>query len=291
MNLRTRLRAALADPLHPLCIGLAIVLATVAMHALEVPFLRMMGWGNEAAPVYHELPLVQPAVLAGGIEVAEGILQFNGHSARGVWSGQVTSALLALLFLYVIGPGLLVWGLLARMRYRDHQPVRGGATAVILALAIGGCSVVMLLPAPVYAIASNTIHAAMVRDSESSAVRDGLDLELYLMARKAQVRFFSSASGRWQRHSWMAKDGSGRPAIRIEDLVDTFPGRAVQDTAGLRIGDETYTLHVDRCDSITIVGTIPWRGFSFSEVKDSHPVRPLRLVMGVTPETVHTVLE
>ena len=159
MNIKTNMRRVLADPLHPVRIVLYIAVAVLILSPMQERLLRFAGWGNKAAPVYQDLLPAYPAILAGEIERSEGILEKAGASARGIWSGQVASALLTMLFHYVVGPAALVWGLRAWFRYRHRERVRGGATAIAFALAIGGFTLFSILPSPVYAIKGSRMQA------------------------------------------------------------------------------------------------------------------------------------
>ena len=291
MKIKIDLRAALKDPLHPIRLGLYIMLAIAIMVPLQEELLRLAGWGNIAAPVYYELPPAYPAVLAGGIEMAEGRLHSLGTSTRGMWSGQVSTALVTLLLAYVVGPAVLAWSLRARSRYRQRIPVRGGATSIALAMAFGGALAAAVLPEPVYAIAGTRQLAMLSRDDRFTERCEGLETELYAMARRAQIRYFRSGTKRGQGHSWLTGDRSGTPAIHIGDLLDTTAGQVPADTMTICLGNRTFSLCVERADSLTIRGTVPFEGNDRLPDPPEWLPHTIAMVAGVTPLVVHMVEE
>lgn len=291
MKVRIDFRPVLKDHVHPVRIALYIIVAVVILLPLQEKFLLGAGWGNRAAPVYNELPPAYPAVLAGGIEIAEGRLQFVGASARGVWSGQVSTALVALLIAYVIGPAVLVWGLRARSRYRRHIAVRGGATSIALALAFGGSLLATVLAEPVYAIVGTRQLAMLSRDDRFAENFEALETDLYAMARRAQVKYFRSGKTRGHGHSWLSGDGSGRPAIHIADLLDPATARVPVDSVTVRLGNTPFSLHVERADSITIRGVLPFEGDSRLPNPPEWMPHVIAVVVGVTPLKVNMVEE
>lgn len=291
MKTRIDLRAAWKDPLHPIRIALYVMLGIAILIPLQERLLRMAGWGNKAAPVYYELPPAYPAVLAGGIEMAEGRLHSLGASTRGVWSGQVSTALVALLVAYVVGPAVLAWGFRARSRYRQCIPVRGGATSIALAMAFGGALVAAILPEPVYAIVGTRQLAMLSRDDRFTERCEGLETELYAMARRAQIRYFRSGTIRGQGHSWLTGDRSGTPAIHIGDLLDAPAGQVPADTMTICVANRTFSLNVECADSLTIRGTVPFEGDDRLPDPPAWLPHTIAMVVGVTPLNVHMVEE
>lgn len=287
MKTRIEIRDAWNDPLHPLRIALYVVIAIAIVVPLQERFLILAGWGNKASPVFDQLPAAYPAMLAGGIEFAEGRRESLGASTRGVWSPQVSTALVALLVAYVIGPAMLVWGLMARGRYRRHVAVRGGATSIAFALAFGGALVVTLLPEPVYAIVGTRRIASLSRDQRFIEKCEGLESELYAMARKAQVRYYRSGGARGVGHSWLAGGRPGAPAVRIADLIEHPDVQLSADTMTMHIGPMTFTLSIDRADSLTIRGTVPFEGAERLPEPPAWLPHTIAAVAGVTPLTVN----
>jgi hypothetical protein len=291
MKVRIDLRPVLRDHVHPVRIALYIMAAIVILLPLQEKILHRAGWGNKGAPACNELPPACPAVLAGGIETAEGRLQFAGASARGVWSGQVSTVLVALVIAYVVGPAALVWGLRAWSRYRQHIAVRGGATSIGLALAFGGSLLATVLAEPVYAVVGTRQLAMLMRDDRFRERYDALETELYAMAKSAQVRYFRSGTMRGHGHSWLTGDRSRTPAIRIGDVLDAAAGRVAADTMTVCLGSTTFSLHVDRADSLTIRGSVPFEGNVRLPDPPEWTPHTISAVVGVTPLNVNMIEE
>jgi hypothetical protein len=291
MKIRIDFRRVLTEPLHPVRVALYIGLAVLLMGPVQNRFMRITGWGNQAAPVFHMIPDVQPAFLAGAIEVANGLLQWSGSSVRENWPGPVASALVVMLFQYVVGPAVLVWGVRSWARYRRHEAVRGGATMIGVALAIGGFCLVTILPAPVYAIKGSQVHASMERDQQIIAAADALELELYMMGRKAQVRYFCPGGKRERQHSWLAHGRDHAPGIRIADLLDGTPGVVPTDSMTVRINDRTISLRVERSDSLTIRGEVPIEEGTLVFDPAGRPQYSMVISVGVNPTALNSVFE
>jgi hypothetical protein len=290
MKFKIDIRSVLTDPLHAVRIVLYVIVAAMLFVPLERVFLESAGWSESVGQVFSPLPPAQPPILAGGIEVQEGVLGFNGHSARGIWTRQVTTALAAIIASYLICPTLLVWGIRARARYRNNVPVWGGATSIALALTFGGFSLLTILPAPVYAIVSGQTYAMMDRDCRSSEMLDAVSLDLYMMARKAQVKFFLSGDGREKRPSWFTQGASGKSAIDISSLLP--PGKTATSADSVYVsGDGSrFTLRVERADSLTIhVIRDPEGSRHDADASEGTPTM-LQMCAGVTPEHVNMVL-
>jgi hypothetical protein len=291
MRSRIDLRPVLTDPLHPVRIVLYIVCAAVLLDPVQSLLLQAAGWERSPGPVFTVFPPAQPAILAAGIEVQEGILQFNGHSARGLWTGQVTTAPVAIILSYLIGPALLVWGFRARARYRQDLPVKGGATTIALALALGGFSLCTVLPAPVYALIGARTKAVMMRDNRSSDVVDMMSVDLYMMARKAQVLYFLSGDSRDRMPSWLSLDGSGRPGIGIAGLITPGGQPHSGDSVFVSANGTRFSLHVERADSITIHAVQDWEGTGSEGGAADGTQKPLQMCIGVTPDNMNMVMQ
>ena len=271
MRSRIDLRPVLTDPLHPVRVLLYIICAAVLLE-----------------PV---LPPTQPGALAGGIEVLDGVLQFNGQSVRGVWTGPVTMALVSIVVLYLIGPALLVWGIRARARYRQNIAVRGGATVIAFALTLGGVSLLSVLPAPVYALLNAQTKSMMMRDSRSVDNMDMMSVDLYMMARKAQVRYFLSGSPRDAKHSWFPPDASGKAGLSMADLVSADRKAFSGDSVYVSPNGTRFSLHVEHADSLTIYGVADWEGMGPEGLSSDGTQKALQMCIGVTPDAVNMVLQ
>jgi hypothetical protein len=291
MRSRIDLRPVLTDPLHPVRILLYIICALVLLEPVQSLIIRKAGWAGSYRPLFTVFPPTQPADVAGGIEVLDGVLQFNGQSVRGVWTGPVTMALGAIVVLYLIGPALLVWGIRARARYRQSIPVRGGATAIAFALALGGVSLLTVLPTPVYAIIGARTKTIMMRDSRSSDNLDLMSVDLYMMARKAQVRYFLSGNPRDAKHSWCSPHGSGKAGISIADLVTADRKAFSGDSVYVSPNGTRFSLHVEHPDSLTIYGVREWEGMGPWGLSSDGTQKPLQICIGVTPDNVNMVMQ
>jgi hypothetical protein len=290
MKFKIDFRPILKDPLHGFRIVFYVIAAAVILVPLQRALLHGAGWGEPIGQVFSLLPPAQPPILAGGIEVQEGLLGFNGQSARGIWTGQVTTVLAAVIVSYLICPTLLVWGIRARTRYRNKMPVRGGATSVVLALTFGGFSLLTILPAPVNAILSGRTYAMMNRDCRSSEILDAVSVDLYMMARRAQVNFFLSGHDREKKLSWLTPGTSAKSAIDISSLLP--PGKASTSPDSLYVsGDGSrFTLRVERADSLTIHVIRDTEGSGLEGDAPEGAATRLQMCAGVTPEHVNMVL-
>jgi hypothetical protein len=256
MKMRIDLRAVLADPLHAVRIILYVVCATIVLGPLQQFFLMKIGCGEPVVALTPGLTPVQPPVLAGGVEVREGLLQFNGATARGLWNGTITSVMMSMVFAYLVGPALLVWGLRARGRYRMKDPAAPGATKIAVALAVGGFSVVSLLPSLGLAYRSTATYESMVADNAASEELDSMSTTLSLMARKAQVAYFVAGEP-WQLSgSWQLSDGSKQPALSIVQLIEPGVDAMITDSRHAVIDGRSYELAVVRADSLILRGQV-----------------------------------
>ena len=291
MRSRIDLRPFLTDPLHPVRVLLYIICATVLLEPVQSLIIHKAGWAGSYRPLFTVFPPTQPADLAGGIEVLDGVLQFNGQSVRGIWTGQVTMALGAIVVLYLIGPTLLVWGIRARARYRQNIPVRGGATAIAFALALGGVSLLSVLPAPVYAVINARTKTIMMRDNRSCDNVDLMSVDLYMMARKAQVLYFLSGDTHNKKPSWLSHDRSGRPGIDIASLMTSGGKGSPRDSVFVTANGARYSLHVENADSITIHAVQDWEGMGPEGVAADGTQKALQMCIGVSPDHMNMVMQ
>lgn len=291
MKFRIDLRSALKDPLHGIWIGCYIGAVMIAFGPVQDSLMRFAGWGDPAAALAHAIPPAQPAAMAGGIEVDEGILQFTDHTARGIWSGRVTATLAAILISYVIGPALLVWGIRARARYRQRITVRGGVPVIAAALALGGMTFAALVPSPLLALSGQRTHAMLVRDFRYGETLDDLNVELYVLARNAQVRYHRSGDPRGGGHSWLEAGHAGPGSLHVADLLDPACRAQVTDSDRVMIGPQVFSLHVERADSLTLRGTVTCEPSSWSSANEAGTLDTLSMVVGVTPLHVNMILE
>ena len=290
MKLKTDFRPILADPLHGVRIVLYIVVLAAVFVPLQKELLRAAGWGRSFDGGNPVFSLAQPAILAGGIEVQEGIHHFNGKSGRGVWSGQTTSVLIALVLTYILGPALFAWGLHARAQWRRNPLGNAGVTRIALALSFGGMSLVSIIPAPMYAVISNTTYGTMVHDCRVSAVQDKISEDLFQMARRAQVIYFLPGKMGGGNQSWLAPDRSGNPVIDISRIV--LPTQSAECDSLCGSGCETvYSLSIERADSLTIRGVRTETDVQPADsVARAEHTGKIEMCVGVTPDRVNLLL-
>jgi len=290
MKLRIDLRPVVADPLHGARIGLYILLLAAGILQLQRFLLQGAGWGRSIDGASPWIALAQPPLLAGGIEVQEGIQHFNGKSGRGVWTGQTTSVLVSVVATYVLGPALFVWGLRARARRRQNPLREAGATTIAAALTLGGLSLVSIIPAPMYAVMSSRAHSTMVHDCQVSAMQDEMSEDLFQMARRAQVIYFLPGGMGGGNQSWLAHDRSGKPVIDISRILLAAPSADVDAVLSCSRNCSKYSLRVERADSLTIKGVTEGSDVQGTD-GDAESVHAAKVQMciGVTPDRVNVV--
>lgn len=290
MKFKIDFRPVLADPLHGVRIVLYVLFLVVVFFPLQKVLLHKVGWGHSFEGATSLFYLAQPAILAGGIEVQEGIHSFGGNSNRGVWSGQITSVLVSIISAYILGPALLAWGLRARFRRRRNLSGNAGVTWIAIALTLGSLSLVSIVPAPVYAIIGSETFKMMANDCVRSERQDYMSDELFMMARKAQVMYFLPCEMGGGNQSWMARDGSGNPVIDISGVLP--PAQAGEDDRGQSPSGSggRYSLHVERADSLTIRGVLAEAGVEGSGVEGSSDQSArVEMCVGVTPDRVNII--
>ncbi len=257
MRSKTDFRAVLTDPLHWMRIVLYVVIATVVLGSLQHYVNRRSSQGGWCAVLNTLIPMADPAVLAGGIEMIEASNAFAGYGSRGVWRGDITAVMMSMVFLYIVGPTLLVWGLRGRARFRRHEPGTPPAAVIAVAIAAGCCSVMLLVPGFRYAYSTIGEHerdiARVAAMEDEAALKD----EMLLMAHKAQVAYFVAGEP-WQvGGSWQMSDGSRQPALSIVQLIDPGAIAVIKDSRHALIGGRSYELIVERADSLTLRGQCP----------------------------------
>lgn len=291
MKFRINFRPVLTDPLHGVRIVLYILLLTVVFLSLQRVLLKGAGWAQSFDGANPLSVLAQPALLAGGIEVQEGILHFNGKSGRGVWNGQITFVLMLIILTYVLGPALFAWGLHARARWHRNLSGNVGATRIAFALALGGLSLMSIIPAAMYAVISNATYKTMVHDCQVSAKQDNMSVELFQMGRRAQVIYFLPAEMGGGNQSWLARDGSGNPVIDISRIqIPTQSADDNPDLYGAGNGNR-YSLRVERADSLTIRGVSVEIDVQGADgVARGDYAERVEVCIGVTPDRVNVVV-
>lgn len=257
MKLKIDLRPILTDPLHWVRIVLYVTVAMVAFSSLQHAINRRSSQGGWCAVLNTIVPMLDPAMLAGGIEVEEAMNAFAGYGSRGVWRGGITAVMTSMVFLYLLGPTLFVWGLRARVKYRQGGSGAPHAAVIAGALACGGCSLLMLLPGLYSAYAAIGEREQDVWRSKAMQEECALLEEISLMARKAQVAYFVAGEP-WQlAGSWQMSDGSKQPALSIVQLIDPGVDAVIKDSRHAVIRGRSYELIVERADSLTLRGACP----------------------------------
>lgn len=257
MKLRIDLRTLIADPLHWVRIVLYVLVAMVAFASVRLYINRHSSQGGWCAVLNDVVPIADPVVMAGWIEVEEAVHAFAGYGSRGVWRGTITGVMTSMVVLYLIGPTLLVWGIRARARWRPGEPGTPHAGVIAAALVFGICSVTMLLPGFFSAYAAIEGHEEDLVQQAVGAEECTLLTELTLMARKAQVAYFVAGEP-WQlAGSWQMSDGSRQPALSIVQLIEPGVDAEITDSRHAVIGGRCYELVVERADSLTLRGTCP----------------------------------
>lgn len=290
MKMRIDLRPLLTDPLHGVRIVLYIVCAAIALGPLQQSLLSRISIGDHMFSTNLGFPPAQPPLIAGGVEVGEGILQYSGGTARGVWNAPVISVMMSMVFVYLVGPSLLVWGFRARARYRMKDPSASGATKIAVALAVGGFSVLSLLPGLGVAYSSRATHEIIVADNEASRELDCMATSLSLMARKAQVAYFVAGEP-WQlAGSWQMSDGSKQPVLSIVQLIEPGVDAVIADSRHAVIDGRAYELVVERADSLTIKGECAAAHPKMSSLSGEREASMPGMCVGVTPYKVNMVL-
>lgn len=251
------LRPVLSDPLHWVRIVLYILIATVAIASLQHYVNRRSSQGGWCAALNNVLPMADPAVLAGGVEMVEASRAFAGYGSRGEWRGEITGVMMSMVFLYLVGPTLLVWGVRARARRRRGESGAAPVTAIAVAIAVGCWSVLMLVPGFQYAYAT---FGEFERETARAGARleeEALWNEMMLMANRAQVAYFVAGEPWEVRNTWQMSDGSRQPALSIVQLIDPGAVAVIADSRHAVIAGRSYELIVERADSLTLRGTCP----------------------------------
>lgn len=286
MKSKIDLRPLIADPLHWVRILLYVLIAMVAFTSVRLSISRHSSQGGWYAALNDVVPIADPALLAGWIEVEEAVHAFAGYGSRGVWRGTITGVMTSMVLLYLVGPTLLVWGIRARARWRLREPGTPHAGVIAAALVFGLCSVMMLLPGFFSAYAAIEDHEEDLVQQAVAAEECTLLTELTLMARKAQVAYFVAGEP-WQlAGSWQLSDGSKQPALSIVQLIEPGVDAEITDSRHAVIGGRSYELVVERADSLTLRGTCPpvIVGENGEPVFESGGERSI--AMGITPASL-----
>jgi hypothetical protein len=163
--------------------------------------------------------------------------------------------------------------------------------AIACALALGGFTLSTVIPAPLYAIVGDRTHATILRDIHQSELLDELSVDLYMMARNAQVKYHRSGEPRGGEHSWLAQERGRTTSLRMSDLLDASRSFTCVDSACVIIDQKTFAVHVERADSITLRGTVTCEATSWAPARSINPQDTLAMVVGVTPLQVNMIFE
>lgn len=285
MKSRIDLRRVLADPLHWSRIVLYVVIATVVIGALQHYVNRRSSQRGLYEVLNNVIPMADPAVLAGGIEMVEASRAFAGYGSRGEWRGEITGVMMSMVFLYLIGPSLLAWGVRARMRRRRGEPSSAPVAAIALAIAIGCWSVLMLVPGFSHAYATFGESAQETARAAAGEEESALWTEMMLMVNRAQVAYFTAGDPWEVGNSWQMSDGSRQPALSIVQLVDPGVVAVIKDSRHAVIGGRSYELIVERADSLTLRGTCPPIPLNENGEPIFNDNGARALTFGITPST------
>jgi hypothetical protein len=257
MKFKIDFAKAASDPLHPLRIIILIALFSAGVYSLEKWFILKSDWGQAPwRPVYGlALHASQPQLISAGIRIQEGIDRWRGNPENRHWRAELTILLALLVFSFVLGPALFVWGLRARARWYRYLPARRGTVRIATALAIGGFVVISQASTLILAFQSQSRFNTMLEDNTSAAERDAMSTELIQTATNAQVLYFLPKSEGGCGMSWLAPHASGRPAITLSDIRPAkLPTSKVTERAFPQ-KPKIYVLEVYRSDSLSILGT------------------------------------
>jgi hypothetical protein len=257
MKFKIDFAKAASDPLHPLRVIVLIALLSAGAYSLEKWFLPKTDWGQAPWRPQYGLALhaTQPQMIAAGIRVQEGIDRFSGNPENRQWRAELTILLALLVFSFVLGPALFVWGLRARARWYRDLPARRGTVRVATALAVGGFVVLSQASTLILAFQSQSRFDKMLQDNTSAAEQDAMSTELVQMGRTAQILFFLPKSEGGCGMSWLAPDASGRAAINISDIQPMQLPTAKVIEPAFPQKPKSYVLEVYRSDSLSILGT------------------------------------
>jgi hypothetical protein len=232
--------------------------------------------------------LAQPAILAGGKELVEGMKHFTGHSGRGVWDRDVTMILLSLIATFLVGPACLAWGFRARARYREQPNGGPGPVRIALAVAVGGVSLCTITISPVLTFVSCSSYQSMVRDSRRNEGMDVMTVGLYRIAQKAQTSYFLPASEGGCAGSWRGAN-TAEPLFDVQAIQKQGMAKDAYWLEGRPEFKPKYHVQVDRPDSLTITGTMDFDSASAIDA-DSASLRSL-MIAGVTPDHINMVYQ
>ncbi len=269
------------DPLHWLRIGLYIAIVAAVLIPLAHLIVSLAGWN---ATGWGGLTIGYPAIVVGGIRVAEGIARFKGEMRAIAWQSQYTWVILSLCISGLILPALFLWGVRARARWRLNPGGRGLLAMITVALTIGGMALVNLLSAVPLSITAWRVMEKMRDDNTLSAENDLLVDEVSLMATKARVHYFLPASRGGGGGGWMSRDNSQTPTITLADIE--LPSTAPQTIwdRGAYHGPHSFVLEVVNPDSLVIWGVGSGPSLSGADLpnKDGRRGR-LQVHIGVVP--------
>lgn len=297
MKFKIDLSKAAADPLHPARIIITISLLSAAvlllallaagMYSMEKAILQQYDGQRDLWTEFSTLVLTasQPQVIAARIRSQEGIDRFGGIQEERQWQGDLTGLLALLTLVFLVGPSLLVWGIRARARWYHAPPPRRGTVRIAAALTIGGFVVLSQAATIIAAIQSQKRFTLMMEDIRSSAEWEALSSEAVLMARKAQVLYFLPPKDGGCGMSWLASDGSGKPAITLSDIRPAgIPSSKITEPFYPQ-QPKSYVVEVYRSDSLSIRGT----GNAPGLIDDSRKLDNAKVHITVTPDKITTL--
>jgi hypothetical protein len=297
MKFKIDLSKVAADPLHPFRIIITIALFSAAvlslallaagMYTMEKAILQHYDGQRDLWNEFTTLAVrtSQPQVIAAEIRAREGINRFHGIQEQRRWRGELTALLALLAFIFLIGPSLLVWGIRARARWYRAQHPRRGTVRIAAALAVGGFVVLSQAATIIMAVQSQGRLNTMVENAIASAERDAMEVEAIQMARKAQVLYFLSPKDGGCGLSWLAPDGSGRPAITISNIRQAgIPISKIMEPFYPQ-KPKSYVVEVYRSDSLSIRGT----GNATGLIDDRGTLDNVQVRIDVTPDKLTTV--
>lgn len=286
MKKKIDLRAVFTDPLHAGMIAVYIVVVMMIVIPVQHAIMVRSSAGWWYATLNTIMPPLLPPEVAVSAEIEEAVHRIQGWDHHGAWRSVVTSMMSTMVISYLVGPSLFVWGLRARARAREHAAGWVRTTAIAVALAFGGGSVIALLPSVLNAYQFHRAHEETVSNVAKGKAGDRLSDELFMMANRAQVAYFVPENPGEQAGSWQCTDGSARPVLSIARLIPPGTEASMIDARHAVIGDMSYELVIETPDSLTIRGKCM---ASISEVTgDNAPSDSVRsgLLLGVTPDCV-----
>ena len=294
---RISLRQLLKEPLHPAWIVLAIVelavIFTVVNHLLARGFLdqRWLPHFNAAetglfGQDFHQV-FFGSYLIAGGERVGEGIMAWSGKASPGEWRVGLILVISSMIFSFIVGPSLLLWGLTERKNWMEGRRTQFGPSVIVPVTALGGYLLVGAFSLPLGGIVTTWNNwKAMEESSARAETADATIATIVDLGCEAQVLHANDGFGGtgWKDSTEMITIDELRSGLPLLEQGEWFSGTNLP---------VKFLLEVERRDSITIWAVSELEGLNLSrgfKNKDGTSGNQ-QFRAGITPDRINLMME